>query len=97
MAVDFKVPDSIVCVNDTAHFQFLDTCINNFNYGMVDNMTWHYGDGTIDTVYNPDISNVNGTHMYDTPGNYNVMLVDRSEVNTPADKPKILYFEKLPN
>jgi len=26
-----------------------------------------------------------------------VMLVDRSEVNTPADKPKILYFEKLPN
>jgi hypothetical protein len=26
-----------------------------------------------------------------------VMLVDRSNVNTPADKPKILYFEKLPN
>jgi hypothetical protein len=26
-----------------------------------------------------------------------VMLVDRSEVNTPQDKPKILYFEKLPN
>ena len=26
-----------------------------------------------------------------------VMLVDRSEVNTPADKPTILYFEKLPN
>ena len=26
-----------------------------------------------------------------------VMLVDRSEVNSPQDKPKILYFEKLPN
>ena len=26
-----------------------------------------------------------------------VMLVDRSQVNTPQDKPKILYFEKLPN
>ena len=26
-----------------------------------------------------------------------VMLVDRSNVETPADKPKILYFEKLPN
>lgn len=26
-----------------------------------------------------------------------VLLVDRSNVNTPADKPKILYFEKLPN
>jgi hypothetical protein len=26
-----------------------------------------------------------------------VMLVDRSNVNTPADKPRILYFEKLPN
>ena len=26
-----------------------------------------------------------------------VMLVDRSEVNAPQDKPKILYFEKLPN
>ncbi|MDP7009228.1 MAG: hypothetical protein QGI78_06630 [Phycisphaerales bacterium] len=26
-----------------------------------------------------------------------VMLVDRSEVNNPQDKPKILYFEKLPN
>jgi hypothetical protein len=26
-----------------------------------------------------------------------VMLVDRSEVNHPTDKPKILYMEKLPN
>jgi len=26
-----------------------------------------------------------------------VMLVDRSQVNAPEDKPKILYFEKLPN
>ena len=26
-----------------------------------------------------------------------VMLVDRSNVETPADKPRILYFEKLPN
>lgn len=26
-----------------------------------------------------------------------VMLVDRSEVNYPSDKPKILYLEKLPN
>ena len=26
-----------------------------------------------------------------------VMLVDRSNVNIPSDKPKILYFEKLPN
>ncbi|MBT6165113.1 MAG: DNRLRE domain-containing protein [Phycisphaerae bacterium] len=26
-----------------------------------------------------------------------VMLVDRSNVETPSDKPKILYFEKLPN
>ncbi|NQY92414.1 MAG: hypothetical protein HRT46_12280 [Deltaproteobacteria bacterium] len=26
-----------------------------------------------------------------------VMLVDRSEVNTPLDRPKILYLEKLPN
>jgi hypothetical protein len=26
-----------------------------------------------------------------------VMLVDRSNVNVPSDKPKILYFEKLPN
>ncbi|MHC4948728.1 MAG: hypothetical protein ACYTG1_10755, partial [Planctomycetota bacterium] len=26
-----------------------------------------------------------------------VMLVDRSEVNRPTDKPKILYLEKLPN
>jgi len=26
-----------------------------------------------------------------------VMLVDRSGVNRPADKPRILYFEKLPN
>lgn len=26
-----------------------------------------------------------------------VLLVDRSNVNTPSDKPKILYFEKLPN
>jgi hypothetical protein len=26
-----------------------------------------------------------------------VMLVDRSNVNSPADKPRILYFEKLPN
>ncbi len=25
-----------------------------------------------------------------------VMLVDRSEVNTPSDKPRILYLEKLP-
>ena len=25
-----------------------------------------------------------------------VMLVDRSEVNRPTDKPKILYLEKLP-
>jgi hypothetical protein len=26
-----------------------------------------------------------------------VMLVDRSGVNHPTDKPRILYFEKLPN
>jgi hypothetical protein len=26
-----------------------------------------------------------------------VMLVDRSNVNVPTDKPRILYFEKLPN
>ncbi len=26
-----------------------------------------------------------------------VMLVDRSEVNTPRDRPKILYMEKVPN
>ncbi len=26
-----------------------------------------------------------------------VMLVDRSQVNSPTDKPKILYLEKLPN
>ena len=26
-----------------------------------------------------------------------VMLVDRSNVNSPSDKPRILYFEKLPN
>ena len=26
-----------------------------------------------------------------------VMLVDRSEVNRPSDKPRILYLEKLPN
>jgi hypothetical protein len=26
-----------------------------------------------------------------------VMLVDRSTVNKPGDKPKILYLEKLPN
>ena len=26
-----------------------------------------------------------------------VMLVDRSGVNSPGDKPKILYLEKLPN
>ncbi len=26
-----------------------------------------------------------------------VMLVDRSNVNSPSDKPKILYFEKIPN
>ena len=26
-----------------------------------------------------------------------VMLVDRSRVNSPGDKPKILYLEKLPN
>ena len=26
-----------------------------------------------------------------------VMLVDRSEVNRPSDKPKILYLEKLPH
>jgi hypothetical protein len=26
-----------------------------------------------------------------------VMLIDRSNVNSPSDKPKILYFEKLPN
>ena len=25
-----------------------------------------------------------------------VMLVDRSEVNVPTDKPKIVYLEKLP-
>ena len=25
-----------------------------------------------------------------------VMLVDRSEVNVPTDKPKIVYWEKLP-
>jgi hypothetical protein len=26
-----------------------------------------------------------------------VMLIDRSTVNRPSDKPKILYLEKLPN
>ena len=26
-----------------------------------------------------------------------VMLIDRSEVNTPSDEPTILYLEKLPN
>ena len=26
-----------------------------------------------------------------------VMLVDRTEVNRPRDRPKILYLEKLPN
>ena len=26
-----------------------------------------------------------------------VMLVDRSEVKRPGDRPKILYFERVPN
>lgn len=75
LAVDFKIPEPVICVNDTAHLQFLDTCIVNFNTGMVDKMTWDYGDGNTDIVNNPTLSTINSTHIYDTPGTYNVMLI----------------------
>ena len=75
MEIDYKVETPNICVNDTGHFQFLDSCVSNYNFSMVDNMIWDYGDGSIDTVFNPDANTINTMHVYNTPGNYNVVLV----------------------
>jgi hypothetical protein len=49
-----------------------------------------------DTSKNPAVWDATNPDTIIDDSRY-VMLVDRTNVNSPADKPRILYFEKLPN
>ncbi|HIA11627.1 MAG TPA: hypothetical protein EYN69_06085, partial [Flavobacteriales bacterium] len=72
---DFEVSDSVICKGQTAEFNYLANDEMNFNYDLIKNMSWVYGDGNIDTISFPDSLNINITHTYDTAGTFNVMLI----------------------
>ncbi len=73
--IDFVVDFPQVCPGDQATFTFLDPCIQfNFNFNQYVSFTWDYGDGTVEVNNNPSFQNVNGAHIYNAPGTYNVTL-----------------------
>ena len=72
---DFEFSDPVICKGGTAELNFLGNDEMNFNYDLIKNMTWIYGDGDIDTISFPDSTTINSTHTYNTAGTYNVMLL----------------------
>ncbi len=73
--VDYTNLTPTVCTGDTAKFQFINPCINlNFLLTQYESLVWNYGDGTVDTVLTPSVNSVNTSHVYTTPGTYNVTL-----------------------
>ena len=81
---------------DSEELNMLQAGISNLITTTSDVFTVHM---RIRTFRKNPITNVwDGTDLdYIIDDSRYVMLVDRSQVNTPQDKPKILYFEKLPN
>jgi gliding motility-associated-like protein len=73
--VDYTNLTPKVCTGDTAKFQFINPCINlNFLLTQYESLVWNYGDGTSDTILTPSVNSANTTHIYNTPGTYNVTL-----------------------
>jgi gliding motility-associated-like protein len=69
--VDFTLPQKI-CIGDTTSIVFASPCAS----GTVDyqSATWNFGDGTVIPINNPTLNNINVSHVYTTPGTYNVSL-----------------------
>lgn len=74
LATDFQVELNNICQNDSASFLFIDICSANFNYNVIDEMTWDFGDGQTYTNSNPTGQNINPKHMYANGGTYTVRL-----------------------
>jgi hypothetical protein len=82
--------------NDSEEMNLLHAGISNLISTTSDMFTVHMRIRTFKR--NPINGTWDATDMdYIVDDSRYVMLVDRSNVNSPSDKPKILYFEKLPN
>ncbi|MES2138141.1 MAG: PKD domain-containing protein [Bacteroidota bacterium] len=74
--IDFSVLTPQICLGDTAKFQFLNVCQDSslYDFSTFQSLTWDYGDSTTYVNNNPDINNINPTHIYAQPGTYSVIL-----------------------
>ncbi|MEX2589008.1 MAG: PKD domain-containing protein, partial [Chitinophagales bacterium] len=72
LATAFQVEEQNICLVDSASFIFIDACAANFNFNLIDEMEWDFGDGNSYTNSNPDAQNINPKHLYTAPGNYQV-------------------------
>lgn len=71
--VDFAIVDDKKCIGGTAEFQFINPCVPTF-LNQYQSVTWNFGDGTSQTITNPNFNTINTTHVYNTAGNYTVTL-----------------------
>lgn len=95
--VDFTVVDSAVCLGNETEFRFFDPCAGlNFNFSQYQSVTWNFGDGNVQTINNPSLSDINATHTYTQPGNYSATLtvVDVQGCSASATR-QVTILEKV--
>lgn len=74
LGTSFDIEANNICQNDSASFVFIDVCGANFNYSVIDEMEWDYGDGNTYTNTSPNAQNINPKHLYTSGGTYTVTL-----------------------
>ena len=75
LVVDFNFEQAEICAGDTAYITFLEQCGANNNLDQTDVLQWDFGDGTTEIKTTPKLSNVKHSHVYQTDGNYTVILI----------------------
>lgn len=88
---DFTMASTNICLNDSAHFQFVvDSCanLNQANFP-ISNWYWDFGDGNTSTQVNP-------AHLYSSIGTYNVQLIIADSIGCSDSTIRVVQVDSIP-
>lgn len=97
LGTSFDIGINNICQDDSASFVFIDVCSANFNYSVIDEMHWDFGDGNSFTNTSPNAQNINPKHLYASGGTYTVTLTTTDQNGCQDVTTETITVYDLPN
>ncbi len=95
MLIDFEIVDDTICQQDSAYFEFNNTCDDNFSAENVDSIIWDMGNGVLIPTGVDDFKN-ELSYQYPASGVYTVRLIIENKNQCRAIKEKTITILESP-